>query len=146
GESAAFERLLARARAAAGQDLPVLLEGETGTGKELVARFIHAESPRSQHPFLAVNCAGLSPLLAESELFGHEGGAFTGAQSLRRGILEAAGAGTVFLDEVGELSLDVQPVLLRALEERLFRRVGSSQEQPFQSRILAATNRDLAQA
>jgi transcriptional regulator with GAF, ATPase, and Fis domain len=123
----------------------VLITGETGTGKEVVARAIHAMSSAASAPFEAVNVAGLSPALADSRLFGHERGAFTGAHDRHRGAFELARDGTVFLDEVGDVSLDVQLKLLRVLQEREFRRLGSERDQPLRARILAGTNADLQQ-
>ncbi len=127
-------------------DTTVLLLGETGTGKELVAREIHRRSGRGERPFLDVNCAVLSETLLESEMFGHERGAFTDARELKRGLLEVADGGTVLLDEIGEMPLAVQPKLLRVLETRSFRRVGGTRDIPVNVRIIAATNRDLEKA
>jgi len=121
----------------------VLLSGETGTGKGHVARLIHELSPRRKAPFVQVTCAGLTPTLLESELFGHEKGAFTDAKERKLGLFEFAHAGTVFLDEIGELSPALQPKLLQVLEERTFRRVGGTREIPLEGRLLAATNREL---
>lgn len=124
-------------------DINVLLLGETGVGKEVAARVVHTRSRRAEGPFLAVNCAALSASLLESELFGHEKGAFTGASTAKEGLFESAKGGTVFLDEVGELPLPVQATLLRVLEERTVTRVGSTRARPIDVRIVAATNRDL---
>jgi len=127
-------------------DTTVLLLGESGTGKELVAREIHRRSGRSERPFLDINCAVLSETLLESEMFGHERGAFTDARELKRGLLEVADGGTVFLDEIGEMPLSVQPKLLRVLESRSFKRVGGTREIQVNVRLIAATNRDLGKA
>lgn len=124
-------------------EFTVLIQGESGVGKDLVARAIHSEGERSEHPFLEVDCASLPENLIESELFGHEKGAFTDAKTTRRGLFEVAGTGTIFLDEIGELPLGMQAKLLRALENRTFRRVGGSQVHSFSASVLAATNRDL---
>jgi Nif-specific regulatory protein len=123
----------------------VLVTGESGTGKELVARALHQKSPRRERPFIAVNCAALSESLFESELFGHEKGAFTGAISLKRGRFELAQGGTIFLDEVGELAPGLQAKLLRVLQQREFERVGGTQAHPLDIRVIAATNRDLGE-
>ncbi|HEY5191019.1 MAG TPA: sigma-54 dependent transcriptional regulator, partial [Candidatus Deferrimicrobium sp.] len=134
------------ARTVAKSSSTVLIQGESGTGKELLARAIHDESPRMDAPFISVSCASLTESLLESELFGHEKGAFTGATVLSRGKLELAQDGTLFLDEIGDISLKLQMDLLRVLEQKEFRRVGGSELIPINSRILAATNRDLAAA
>jgi len=123
-----------------------VLFGETGTGKELFARAVHARSPRRNHPFICVNCAALPPTLIESEFFGHERGAFTGAIGMRQGRFELAHKGTIFLDEIGDLAPDVQVKLLRVLQEGEFQRVGSSQPRVVDVRIVAATHHDLEAA
>ncbi len=127
-------------------DTTVLLLGESGTGKELVAREIHRRSARRARPFLDINCAALPEGLLESEMFGHERGAFTGAHELKRGLFEVADGGTVFLDEIGEMPVPVQPRLLRVLESRSFKRVGGTRELQVNVRIIAATNSDLARS
>ncbi|OGP78751.1 MAG: Fis family transcriptional regulator [Deltaproteobacteria bacterium RBG_19FT_COMBO_60_16] len=134
------------ARTVAKSSSTVLIQGESGTGKELLARAIHDESPRSEAPFISVSCAALTESLLENELFGHEKGAFTGANAIKRGKLELAQDGTLFLDEIGDISLKLQMDLLSVLEQRLFRRVGGSDLIAISSRILAATNRDLKRA
>jgi DNA-binding NtrC family response regulator len=139
-----MHEVFALIRRIAPSPLPVLIQGETGTGKELVARALHRLSPRTSRPFVAVNCAALPRELIESELFGHERGAFTGATGLRKGAFEQAASGTLFLDEIGELGLDLQPRLLRAVETGAFRRVGGTDEVSVAVRVVAATNRDLA--
>ena len=122
---------------------PVLILGESGTGKELVAHSIHANGPNAAKAFVPVDCGALAPTLIESELFGHTKGAFTGANRAKEGLLAAAHGGTVFLDEIGELPLDLQAKLLRALQEKEVRPVGATQAVPISARVLAATNRDL---
>jgi DNA-binding NtrC family response regulator len=123
---------------------PVLIDGESGTGKGVMARMIHNRSPRARAPFVDLNCAGLSRELLESELFGHERGAFTNATNTKPGLLEIAGEGTLFLDEIGEMELTIQARLLKALEEKRFRRVGGIRDLRADFRLIAATNRDLA--
>jgi DNA-binding NtrC family response regulator len=143
GQAPAFRRAVELAATVAQSDTSVLLLGETGTGKEVLARFIHDSSPRRRKPFVAVNCAALPEALLESELFGHERGAFTGAVRQRRGRFEEADGGTLFLDEVAEASPGVQAKLLRALERQGFERLGSSTPIQVDVRIIAATKRDL---
>jgi two-component system response regulator GlrR len=143
GRSEVMRELFARLARYAPSDSPVLIQGETGTGKELVAYAIHDASPRASSPFVIVDCAGLPETLLESELFGHTRGAFTGAVSARRGAFEEAEGGTVFLDEIGELPLAMQPKLLRVLESRAVRRLGESTYRPVNVRFVAATHRDL---
>jgi len=144
GTSAAMQRVVQILGHVAPTRATVLLQGETGTGKSLIARVVHEASPRRGHPFTVVDCASLPPTLIESELFGHEKGAFTGATSARPGAFEAAESGTLFLDEIGEIPLELQPKFLRALEDREVRRVGAVQARPIDVRLIAATNRDLA--
>jgi DNA-binding NtrC family response regulator len=143
GKSAEMENLRKMIEQVAVSDSSVLILGETGTGKELVARTIHNSSPRAQKRFLAINCGAFSEELLANELFGHEREAFTGAKNIKRGLLEAAQGGTVFLDEIGEMPLFMQVKLLRALQERVTMRVGGIQEIPIDIRIVAATNRNL---
>ena len=123
---------------------PVLLTGETGSGKGVLARWLHDHSPRSEEPFVDLNCAGFGRELLESELFGHEAGAFTGAVQRKMGLLEVAQRGTVFLDEIGDMDLQVQPKLLKILEEKRFRRLGDTQERQLDVRLIAASHQDLA--
>jgi transcriptional regulator with PAS, ATPase and Fis domain len=140
---AVVHTLVAHAKQIAASKISVLIEGESGTGKELIARLIHASSPRSLQPFVRVNCAALSESLVESELFGHEKGAFTGAEEARPGRFELANGGTLLLDEISEIPLRIQAKLLRVLEEEEFERVGGSRTLPSDVRILATTNREL---
>ncbi len=143
GASPAMRRLYPLLERCAGGDSTVLIQGDTGTGKELVAEAIHAASSRRDRPFVVVDCGALPRQLIESELFGHVRGAFTGAEHDHVGAFEQAAGGTIFLDEVGELALELQPVLLRALEKRTVRRIGASGARPVDVRVIAATNRDL---
>jgi transcriptional regulator with GAF, ATPase, and Fis domain len=143
GGSPAMRAVYTALERAAPTSAPVLITGESGTGKELAARGVHVKSPRADQPFEVVDCGGLPPTLIESELFGHERGAFTGAGAEHEGAFERADGGTLFLDELGELPLELQPKLLRALGEREIRRVGGKKAQRVDVRIVAATNRDL---
>ncbi len=143
GNSPSMRAVLDRIKLAAPASSTVLITGESGTGKEVVARALHLNSLRKNGPFIAVNCAALSESLVESELFGHEKGAFTGALATRRGFFEAAEGGTLFIDEVGDLPLALQPKILRALELRAITRVGSTREVPIDVRIIAATHQGL---
>ncbi|XZE54334.1 sigma-54-dependent transcriptional regulator [Planctomycetaceae bacterium SH139] len=144
GRSAGIEEVLRLIQRVSGSDKPVLIEGESGTGKELVARAIHAAGPLADRPLVVINCAALPEHLLESELFGHEKGAFTGAVASKPGLFEMADGGTLFIDELGELAGSLQAKLLRVLEDGVIRRVGSVKERRTKVRILAATNRDLA--
>jgi transcriptional regulator with GAF, ATPase, and Fis domain len=146
GESPRMREVYALIEKVAASDSTVLVYGESGTGKELAARAIHRNSPRRDQPFVAINCAALTETLLESELFGHERGAFTGAIALKRGQLEMANGGTIFLDEMGEISPAMQAKLLRVLQERNFMRVGGTKCLPLNIRILAATNKNLQKA
>jgi two-component system response regulator HydG len=143
GTSPAIRGTIELVRRAATSDATVLVTGESGTGKELVARALHQSSPRAHAPFVALNCGAVPGPLLESELFGHVRGAFTDARQARAGLFVQAGAGTLFLDEIGEMPIDMQVKLLRAIQERAVRPVGSDQENPVACRIIAATNRDL---
>jgi transcriptional regulator with GAF, ATPase, and Fis domain len=144
GDSPAIETLVEMIARVGPREISVLVMGETGTGKELVARALHRLSPRGGKPFLAINCAALTETLLESELFGYERGAFTGAVAQKKGKLETAEGGTVFLDEIGELALPLQAKLLRVLQQREFERVGGTKTLTLDVRVIAATNRDLA--
>lgn len=145
GESAQFRAVLRTVQLVAPTDATVLIQGETGTGKELVARAIHELSGRSKRPFIMVNCAAIPGTLLESELFGHEKGAFTGAFAQKNGRYELANQGTLFLDEVGDIPLELQPKLLRVLQEQEFERLGGNRTIRVDVRVIAATNRNLAQ-
>jgi len=144
GQGEALSRVLKEVETVAPTDATVLLQGETGTGKELLARALHRLSPRHAHNFVSLNCAAIPPDLLESELFGHEKGAFTGALTQRLGRFELAHKGTLFLDEIGDLPLALQPKLLRVLQEHTFERLGSSRTLHINVRLVAATHRDLA--
>jgi transcriptional regulator with GAF, ATPase, and Fis domain len=143
GTSPVMQQVFRRIEKIAPTDISVLITGETGTGKELIAREIHNRSPRTGKPFITINCGAIPENLLESELFGHVKGAFTGAVATKQGKFQAADTGTLFLDEIGELQLDLQVKLLRAIQERIVIRVGDTRPEPVDIRILAATNRDL---
>jgi formate hydrogenlyase transcriptional activator len=145
GSSPKFRALLAEVERVAPVDSAVLIQGETGTGKELIARAIHEASPRRNHGFVALNCAAIPSALLESEMFGHERGAFTGAWAQTKGRFQMADGGTLFLDEIGDMPLELQPKLLRVLQEREFERLGSAQTVRVNLRVVAATNQDLGQ-
>src|SRR5882762_1397602 len=146
GHSAGWADAIKGATQVAPTEATVLLQGESGTGKEVMARLIHARSPRGNRPFVAINCAALPENLLESELFGYERGAFTGAQQTKPGQVEIAAGGVLFLDEVSEMSLAAQAKFLRFLQEREFQRLGGTRVVKTNVRIIAATNRDLQQA
>lgn len=143
GNSPAIRRLELYVRRALNSESPILLQGETGSGKGVLARWMHRNGPRAHEPFLDLNCAGLSRELLESELFGHTKGAFTSAVSAKQGLLEVADRGTVFLDEIGDVDLQVQPKLLKVLEDRVFRRVGDVLDRAVDIRLISATHREL---
>jgi formate hydrogenlyase transcriptional activator len=143
GSSTKFQALLTEVERVASVDSAVLIQGETGTGKEVIARALHEASPRRNHRFVALNCAAIPSALLESELFGHERGAFTGACTQTKGRFQMADGGTLFLDEIGDMPLDLQPKLLRVLQEREFERLGSAQTVQVNVRVVAATNQDL---
>ena len=142
-ESPAMKHIVATLRKVMDSEIPLLLQGESGTGKEMLARFVHQKSARAPGPFVAINCAAIPPELLESELFGHEKGSFTGAHATVPGKFEAAGNGSIFLDEIGDMGQHLQTKLLRALEERSFEPVGSTRSIPLGARIIASTNADL---
>jgi formate hydrogenlyase transcriptional activator len=143
GSSARFQSVLDDVRVVASAECPVLVQGETGTGKEVIARAIHDSGPRRNAPFVGLNCAAIPAALLESELFGHERGAFTGAIAQTIGRFQAANGGTLFLDEIGDLPLELQPKLLRVLQEQQYERLGSNRPIQTNVRIIAATNQDL---
>jgi DNA-binding NtrC family response regulator len=145
GTSPAISRLAEEARRLIASDSPILIQGETGSGKGVLAAWLHAASPRAPEPFVDLNCAGLSAEFLETELFGHEKGAFTGAAGAKPGLLEVAHRGTVFLDEIGDLSPQVQPKVLKVVEERRFRRLGDVRDRHVDVRLIAATHQDLQQ-
>jgi two-component system, NtrC family, response regulator AtoC len=143
GKSPAQQMVLSQAQRAAAASVSVLITGETGTGKEILARFIHQSGPRANKPFIAINCAAIQNTMLESELFGYEAGAFTGAERRKHGLVEVADGGVLFLDEISSMPMDIQAKLLRALEERAFRRVGGTALIHVDLQVLAASNRDL---
>ena len=143
GSSAAIRRLREIANRVLASESPILLQGETGAGKGVLANWMHRNGPRAQQPFLDLNCAGLSRELLESELFGHEKGAFTSAISAKPGLLEVANRGTVFLDEIGDIDLQVQPKLLKVLEDQVYRRLGEVRDRAVDIRLISATHREL---
>ena len=145
GSSPKFRAVMSDVQRIAPVDSAVLIQGETGTGKEVIARAIHDASPRRHNRFIALNCAAIPSALVESELFGHERGAFTGACTQTKGRFQMADGGTLFLDEIGDMPLELQPKLLRALQEREFERLGSTQTIQVNVRVVAATNQDLGQ-
>ncbi len=146
GVSAKMQRVYKMIEKVSQHNYPVLLLGESGTGKEMVARSIHFSGPRREKPFVPVDCSSLVSTLIESELFGYVKGAFTGAQHSKMGLLEAAHEGTLFLDEIGDMPVDMQAKLLRVLQEREVKPVGSTERIPINVRVIAATNRDLETA
>jgi DNA-binding NtrC family response regulator len=143
GQNSSLKSVLNHAQRAAAASVSVLITGETGTGKEVLARFIHQSGPRANKPFIAINCAAIQNTMLESELFGYEAGAFTGADRRKHGLMEVADGGVLFLDEISSMPMDIQAKLLRALEERAFRRVGGTNLINVDVEILAASNRDL---
>jgi len=145
GNSAAITALAAQARRVLSTESPVLILGETGSGKGVLARWLHENSPRAEEAFVDLNCAGLSRELLETELFGHEKGAFTSATASKQGLFEVAHRGSIFLDEVGDVDLQIQPKLLKVLEEKRFRRVGDVRDRQVDVRLIAATHQDIGQ-
>jgi len=145
GDNPAVRRIARNVERAAEVECPVLVTGETGTGKEVWASLVHESGPRSEKPFVPVNCAALTPTLAESQLFGHEKGAFTGAAGASLGVFRAAEGGVVFLDEIGEMPMELQPKLLRVLQQNEVTPVGANKPVPINVQVVAATNRDLEQ-
>ena len=143
GNNSQIKLLLSQAQKAASASVSVLITGETGTGKEVLARYIHQISPRSNKPFIAINCAAIQNTMLESELFGYEAGAFTGADKKKLGLMEVADGGILFLDEIASMPVDIQAKLLRAIEEQAFRRVGGTKLSNVDVQIIAASNRDL---
>jgi transcriptional regulator with PAS, ATPase and Fis domain len=143
GNSPDFKMMMEHAAKAATASVSVLITGETGTGKEVLARFIHQSGPRAKKPFIAINCAAIQPTVLESELFGYEQGAFTGAEKRKHGLMEVAEGGILFLDEISSMPTDIQAKLLRAIEERAFRRVGGTAMINVDVQRLAASNRDV---
>lgn len=143
GEDPAFLKVLSQAQRAAAASVSVLITGDTGTGKEVLAKFIHQSGPRANKPYIAINCAAIQNTMLESELFGYEAGAFTGADRKKHGLMEVADGGILFLDEIASMPLDIQAKLLRALEERSFRRVGGTNLISVDVQVIAASNRDL---
>jgi two-component system response regulator AtoC len=143
GESSEMKRVLSHAQRAATASVSVLITGETGTGKEVLAKFIHRSGPRANSPFVAINCAAIQNTMLESELFGYEAGAFTGADKKKHGLMEVADGGVLFLDEISSMPLDTQAKILRAIEEKAFRRVGGTALIKVDVQVLAASNRDL---
>jgi len=143
GNSQSFQAVLSQAQRAAAASVSVLITGETGTGKEVLAKFIHQSGPRANKPFIAINCAAIQNTMLESELFGYEAGAFTGADRRKHGLMEVADGGVLFLDEISSMPTDIQAKLLRVLEERAFRRVGGTNLIHVDVQVLAASNRDL---
>jgi transcriptional regulator with GAF, ATPase, and Fis domain len=143
GESPAIRQLAVQAGRVVASTIPILIQGETGTGKGVLARWLHENGPRADEAFVDLNCAGLSRDLLETELFGHEKGAFTGAVTAKPGLMEMAHRGTLFLDEIGDVDLQVQPKLLKVMEELRFRRLGDVRDRQVDVRLVAATHRDL---